>query len=252
MRASPVRIQGAAGPSGPSINGIYEPTDEICGGWPVYKKRDDNEKWLEYIVATNEWYVKPTSDKGKAEGWMCIASEPPSRPELSKGTTDVWDGERWTTQTTVEIIVLPGYFRTMTDVQIFCNEEIKKSHDKFATTLTKTIQMLSSTITEENIEKGTNQMDEINKDFLIKIKNLYEVKDNESKQLLATTVINTCINNISNNIVTATANNAAVAAASASASASASAAVAASSISTSGSGSSNSGSSNSSNKSNKN
>ena len=73
-----------------------------------------------------DWYVKPTSDKGKAEGWMCIASEPPSRPELSKGTTDVWDGERWTTQTSVEIIVLPGYFRTMTDVQIFCNEEIKK------------------------------------------------------------------------------------------------------------------------------
>ena len=244
MRASPVRIQGATGPSGPSINGIYEPTDEICGGWPVYKKRDDTEKWLEYIVATNEWYVKPTSDKGKAEGWMCIASEPPSRPELSKGTTDVWDGERWTTQTTVEIIVLPGYFRTMTDVQIFCNEEIKKSHDKFATTLTKTIQMLSTTITEEKIEKGTNQIDEINKDFLLKIKNLYELKDNESKQLLATTVINTCINNISNNIVTASTNNATNAVAAA---ASASAAV---SASASGSGSSNS--SNSSNKSNKN
>ena len=244
MRASPVRIQGATGPSGPSINGIYEPTDEICGGWPVYKKRDDTEKWLEYIVATNEWYVKPTSDKGKAEGWMCIASEPPSRPELSKGTTDVWDGERWTTQTTVEIIVLPGYFRTMTDVQIFCNEEIKKSHDKFATTLTKTIQMLSTTITEEKIEKGTNQIDEINKDFLLKIKNLYELKDNESKQLLATTVINTCINNISNNIVTASTTNATNAVAAA---ASASAAV---SASASGSGSSNS--SNSSNKSNKN
>jgi hypothetical protein len=237
MRASPVRIQGATGPSGPSINGIYEPTDEICGGWPVYKKREDTEKWLEYIVATNEWYVKPTSDKGKAEGWMCIASEPPSRPELSKGTTDVWDGERWTTQTTVEIIVLPGYFRTMTDVQIFCNEEIKKSHDKFATTLTKTIQMLSSTITEEKIEKGTNQMDEINKEFLLKIKNLYEVKDNESKQLLATTVINTCINNISNNIVTASTNNATNAVAAAAA------------VSASASGS---GSSNSSNKSNKN
>ena len=246
MRASPVRIQGATGPSGPSINGIYEPTDEICGGWPVYKKRDDTEKWLEYIVATNEWYVKPTSDKGKAEGWMCIASEPPSRPELSKGTTDVWDGERWTTQTTVEIIVLPGYFRTMTDVQIFCNEEIKKSHDKFATTLTKTIQMLSTTITEEKIEKGANQIDEINKDFLLKIKNLHELKDNESKQLLATTVINTCINNISNNIVTASTNNATNAVAAAAA-ASASAAV---SASASGSGSSNS--SNSSNKSNKN
>ena len=34
----------------------------------------DSEKWLEYIVATNEWYVKPTTDKGKAEGWMCIGN----------------------------------------------------------------------------------------------------------------------------------------------------------------------------------
>ena len=59
----------------------------------MYRKKDDSEKWLEYIVATNEWYVKPTADKGKAEGWMCVASDPPTRPELSKGTCDVWDGK---------------------------------------------------------------------------------------------------------------------------------------------------------------
>ena len=60
--------------------------------------------WLEYIVATNEWYVKPTADKGKAEGWMCLASDPPTRPELSRGTCEVWDGDRWTLQSCVTVM----------------------------------------------------------------------------------------------------------------------------------------------------
>lgn len=51
----PVDIRGALGPSASSINGIYEPTNEVCGGWPVYRKHGDPDKWLEYIVATNEW-----------------------------------------------------------------------------------------------------------------------------------------------------------------------------------------------------
>ena len=51
----PVDIRGTFGPSASSINGIYEPTPEVCGGWPVYRKQGDHDKWLEYIVATNEW-----------------------------------------------------------------------------------------------------------------------------------------------------------------------------------------------------
>jgi hypothetical protein len=58
LRAVPVNISCAAGPSGASINGLYVLTDhEICGGGPVYCKKDDNEKLLEYIVSTNEWFV---------------------------------------------------------------------------------------------------------------------------------------------------------------------------------------------------
>ena len=83
-QAVPVDIRGAYGPSASSINGIYEPTNEICGGWPVYRKQGDPDKWLEYIVATNEWYVKPTADRGRAEGWMCLASDPPTKPEFCR------------------------------------------------------------------------------------------------------------------------------------------------------------------------
>lgn len=175
LRAVPVCIVGATGPSGPSINGIYEPTDEICGGWPVYHKKDDMEKWLEYVVATNEWYVKPTADKGKAEGWMCIASDPPTRPELSKGTCDVWDGERWTTQSTVNITVATGYFQSLTDVQIFCYEEIRRLHDKYSLTLNRTIKVVgvAEPINPDRIDEGNKQLTTISQDLEERLKVLH-------------------------------------------------------------------------------
>lgn len=179
IRATPVKISGATGPSGPSINGIYEPTDEISGGWPVYRKKDDSEKWLEYIVASNEWYVKPTADKGKPEGWMCILSDPPTRPELTKGTCDVWDGERWTSQNTVVITAVPGHFRSMTEVQIFCHEEIKKSHEKFTATLQKTIKLLQSNIPSEKIVEGTNQLVNFNSEIEAKLAELKAQRERE-------------------------------------------------------------------------
>jgi hypothetical protein len=82
LQSFSVDIRGATGQSALSINGVYEVTNEISGGWPVYRKVGDAEKWLEFIAATNEWYVKPTTDKGRAEGWMCIPCDNPTRPEL--------------------------------------------------------------------------------------------------------------------------------------------------------------------------
>eukprot|EP01039_Chlorochromonas_danica_P010145 gene10145-11228_t len=182
MRATPVKISGATGPSGPSINGIYEPTDEICGGWPVYRKKDDSEKWLEYIVASNEWYVKPSADKGKPEGWMCITSDPPTRPELTKGMCDVWDGERWTSQNTVKISAVPGHFRSMTEVQIFCNEEIKKSHEKFTAALNRTIKLLHTSIPGEKIAEGNAQLLSINNEIDNKLTELRTQREREREK----------------------------------------------------------------------
>ena len=50
-QAVPVDIRGATGPNASLVNGVYEPTKEICGGWPVYRKRGGPDIWLEY---TNE------------------------------------------------------------------------------------------------------------------------------------------------------------------------------------------------------
>ena len=53
-QAVPVDIRGATGPYASKVNGIYEPTDELCGGWPVYRKRGGPDIWLEYTAVTNQ------------------------------------------------------------------------------------------------------------------------------------------------------------------------------------------------------
>ena len=58
-----IDIRGAKGTNAVTINGIYEPTEEHCSGWPVYRKRGDANKWLEYFVGSNKWYIKATTDK---------------------------------------------------------------------------------------------------------------------------------------------------------------------------------------------
>ena len=51
MAATAIDIRGAKGPNAVTINGVYEPTEEMCSGWPVYRKRTDSNKWLEFFDA---------------------------------------------------------------------------------------------------------------------------------------------------------------------------------------------------------
>ena len=55
-----IDIRGAKGLNQSTINGVYEPTDEVCSGWPVYRKRGDANKWLEFFIASNK-VIKCTS-----------------------------------------------------------------------------------------------------------------------------------------------------------------------------------------------
>jgi len=59
-----IDIRGAKGPNAVTINGTYDPTDELCNEWPVYQKRGDQNKWMEYFNQSNKWYIKATNDKG--------------------------------------------------------------------------------------------------------------------------------------------------------------------------------------------
>ena len=69
-----IDIRGAKGPNAVTINGVYEPTDEVCSNWPVYRKRGDPTKWLEFFSASNKWYIKATGDKGRARGISVYSS----------------------------------------------------------------------------------------------------------------------------------------------------------------------------------
>jgi hypothetical protein len=174
----PVDIRGSFGPSASSINGIYEPTNEVSGGWPVYRKQGDPDKWLEYIVATGEWYVKPTADRGRAEGWMCLAADPGCRPELCRGTCEVWDGERWTIQSTVTVLTASSGFESLLDVQIFCARELRGLQERLGNTMKRSLHILG-TVSEERDRHGNLQLDQIIEDMDNQLKKLVETKAKE-------------------------------------------------------------------------
>lgn len=148
-----------SGPSASSINGIYEVTNEINGGWPVYRKRGDPDKWLEFIVATSEWYVKPTTDRGRPEGWMCIPSDPPTRPELCIGTCEVWDGEKWVIQETVTVLKAVNGFDSMAEFRVFCEEEILSLNERLNSSLKRVVELLS--IPHEKLEEETKEVNNL-------------------------------------------------------------------------------------------
>ena len=59
------------------------------------------------MLSIQQWYVKPTADRGRAEGWMCLASDPPTRPELTRGTCEVLEGKGcWKMQERVTVVAL--------------------------------------------------------------------------------------------------------------------------------------------------
>ena len=51
------------------INGIFEPTSEVCDGRPVYAMRGNSNSILEFSGKTSSWQIKKRSDKGKNTGW---------------------------------------------------------------------------------------------------------------------------------------------------------------------------------------
>jgi hypothetical protein len=60
-------IEGATGTRAARVNGVFDLTDEICNGMPVYRKRNDRDTWMEMVKCNAggwRWYIKPTKEKG--------------------------------------------------------------------------------------------------------------------------------------------------------------------------------------------
>ena len=69
------KISGATGKSQARVNGTFEPTIETQNGFPIYRKKGDEETWIEVVfksVSGWRWYLKPTANKGP-DSSICFA-----------------------------------------------------------------------------------------------------------------------------------------------------------------------------------
>jgi hypothetical protein len=74
------------------------------GGWPVYRKRDDLDWWLEYDACPQKWMIRPTACRGTTRGRAYIFCEPHFRPEQAKGVWRLSDGKGgWAAEPTVQV-----------------------------------------------------------------------------------------------------------------------------------------------------
>ena len=117
---------------------------------------------------------------------MCLASDPPTRPELSRGTCEVWDGDRWTIQTSVTVLTAACAFESMLDVQIFCAEESKALQEKLNATLKRAIGMLSTGINPDRVEEGTKQLDSLLEDLEEQLRLLNQQQMEQEEEASAT------------------------------------------------------------------
>ena len=100
----PVDIRGASGPRGAGLNGVFDPVEEMRGGWPVYRKRDDGEWWLEYDACPQKWMIRPTACRGSTRGRAYIICDPDKRAEEAKGVWRLSDGKGgWAPEPSVRV-----------------------------------------------------------------------------------------------------------------------------------------------------
>jgi DNA repair exonuclease SbcCD ATPase subunit len=57
-----VMVVGVVGRKADLMNGVYEPTGDMYNGKPLFRKRNDREKWLRFST-NNYWCFSPTQNK---------------------------------------------------------------------------------------------------------------------------------------------------------------------------------------------
>ena len=60
-----VRITGATGVKAALINGVYKPTEEMCGNATIYQKVVGGKVRLEYHAHMKQWRVNEKEHKNK-------------------------------------------------------------------------------------------------------------------------------------------------------------------------------------------
>lgn len=91
-----IKISNAAGSVGNQVNGYYDPTEELCGGWVRYKKRGERENvWMEYFAEKGQWHVKPASSKMTTNAWAYATCKPAMAPTEVADCWKLYDGAKF-------------------------------------------------------------------------------------------------------------------------------------------------------------
>ena len=97
-------IIGAMGPHAGDINGMYKPTDELCGNVAVYAKIGNSDVWLEYRKHNKSWRIKYTENKGKRDCFaFCNVSAKCLPQDCPTGLWRGYEDCKWETQSTTII-----------------------------------------------------------------------------------------------------------------------------------------------------
>jgi hypothetical protein len=107
-----VEIGGATGPSAADVNGVYERTDEVKNGKPVFaKKVAGGAEWVLGLWEAPDgyWFVSPRSsiDANKAAGWVATVCAGMAHPAVPGTAWNVSDGAKLKMQETVTVRTTP-------------------------------------------------------------------------------------------------------------------------------------------------
>jgi hypothetical protein len=102
-----VQLSGAVGSWAGSINGFYEPIDELVGNASVYKKLGDGvDVWIEYYALRGRWFLRPTASRGTGSGYAYATISPPRALEdCPMSSWEVTDGSIWVRQASFSVAV---------------------------------------------------------------------------------------------------------------------------------------------------
>jgi hypothetical protein len=87
------------------VNGIFDPTDEVFGGYIRYRKRGGQDCWMEYNELRKQWHIKPEASKTTTNAWAYAVYPTAMAPHLRRGVWHLYDGSLFDRQP--DVIVMP-------------------------------------------------------------------------------------------------------------------------------------------------
>ena len=78
-RTGSLVIDNVTGSNALSVNGVYEPTPELCDGLPVFQKKGNGDIWLEYF--NSKWRIRVTTNRRTTSQTASVIANRPCLPQ---------------------------------------------------------------------------------------------------------------------------------------------------------------------------